>query len=309
MAKATTKKTADVKPATTDTATAAPAQPWAAKQEAAPAPAETTIDPGPATSEDAKPEGEVSSEAKDQVTPSGENPSEAVNEQLGDGAEGNGGGVDSAAEDEAEEDADDEAESLTDRDENAPETETTSIERDQVTPSGDNPSIKAAVDQSRLMGSLVNEDGSPATDLVKAPPPPEEVPAEVRDQVTPVGEDVALSMDDQRKVSIANSAFPTPNELLASRMAALSKEDQAELMDQINDLAMDALDRMERNAKAREMAASMVTGTKVYGNNARRPNHDETLGGLNNNVQLNRRARRAAERLQRAEQAAKSAKQ
>lgn len=286
------------KPTTTKTAekaTVAPAQPWAKPgDQAAPA---STIDPGSETSADAKPEGEVTSEQKDQVTPSGANPSEQVSELLGSGAEGNGGGADT-------DDTDDEPEQLDGPDENAPEGEVTSIEKDQVTPTGKSPE-QIAEEAARVSASLHDAAGN----RLQGVPPREEVISEAKDQVTPHGTDIALGLDKQKKVPLARSAVPTANDTLGARLAALSPEDQAEFQAEIEALAEKILDRMERGHEAKAMAANMVRGQDVYGNRARRANHDDTLGGLSNgNVQLNRRARRQAERVMREEQSRKTQK-
>jgi hypothetical protein len=275
MAKKPTTKTSE-----TTAPAAAPAQPWAKSEQTATA----------AASADAAPEGEVPSEAKDQVTPAGENPSEAVNEKFGDGATGNGGGVDSDAADTA-----DDAEQLDEPDENAPEDETTSIEKDEVTPAATNPSEQLQADAPAATEALVAEQQ--AEGRVRGFAPAEEVLAEAKDQLTPVGEDLSLAVSPPRN-PISNSATPAASDALRARFAALPPEDRAKFESAINKLAEQMLDKMERNQKAAEMEANMVSGQKVYGNRARRENHDETLGGLSNgNVQLNRRARRQAERV------------
>jgi hypothetical protein len=256
------------KPTTTKTETA-PAQPWAA----------------PA----AAPAAEVTSEAKDQVTPAGANPSEAVNEKLGDGAEGNGGIVDSDVA------ADTDANQLDAPDENKPEDETSSIEKDEVTPAASNPSEKLMADAPQASEDLVAEHE--AEGRVRGLPPKEEVLAEAKDQLTPFGDDLSLQVSPPRN-PISNSATPAASDALRARFAALAPEDRAKFEDAINKLAEQMLDKMERNQQAAEMATKMVRGQDVYGNRARRENHDETLGGLSNgNVQLNRRARRQAERV------------
>lgn len=258
------------KPTTKTSEAPAPAQPWA-----------------PAASAAAAPEDEVTSEAKDQVTPSGENPSEAVNEKLGDGATGNGSGVGSAAADDANQ--------LYAPDENAPEGETTSIEKDGVTPAATNPSEQLQTDAPQVSQDMVAEQE--AEGRVRALPPGEEVLAEAKDQLTPSGEDLSLKVSPPSLGSV-NSATPAATDALRARFAALAPEDRAKFEAAINKLAEQMLDKMERNQKAAEMATKMVQGNGVYGNRARRPNHDETLGGLSNgNVQLNRRARRQAERV------------
>lgn len=265
---------------TTTNTEATPAQPWAAPG--------ATVSPSPATSEDAKPADEVPAEVKDQVTPSGANPSEQVNEKLGDGATGNGSGVGSDPAPAAD------ADQLDAPDANKPADETSSIEKDEVTPAAPNPSERVLNEAQRVSAALVTEQG----DRVQALPPKEEVLAEAKDQLTPVGEDVSLRIDTQPKPALTNSAVPTPADDLRARYGALSDEDREYFDAELNKLAKKMLDRMERNQKANEFAASMVAGQQVYGNRARRANHDETLGGLSNgNVQLNRRARRQAQRV------------
>jgi len=177
--------------------------------------------------------------------------------------------------------------------ENAPEGEVTSVEKDQVTPSGKSPE-EVAEEAARVSASLIDEMGN----RVQGIPPKEEVMSEAKDQVTPSGTDIALGLDTQNKVALTNSAVPTANDTLKARMAALNPEDRETFEQGIAKMAEQMLDKMERNQKAQEMTAAMVRGQDVYGNRARRANHDETLGGLSNgNVTLNRRARRQAERV------------
>lgn len=275
MAKASTTKKATAQTDATNETKAAPAQPWASNTET---PTATNAE----ASEAAAPADEKTSETRDQQTPSGENPSTEVTDTSGDN--GNGSGVGSDADDTGDGDP----EQLSPDDdavESSPDA-VTSIERDQKTPAGANPSEQARIDQERVGRGIV--PGMPGA--------PEDVPSEVRDQVTPVGRDLSLDLDDQEKPSLESSAYPTDDTLLASRMDALSPEDQESIRAEISKLAAEAVEKRERTVKAREIEAKMVTGTKVYGNAARRPNHNETLGGLNKNVELNRRARRAAQR-------------
>lgn len=284
MAKAATTKTKAAAPAPApETSTA----PWApADAPASDPPAEGSVDGSAATSEAAAPEGEKPSEERDQLTPTGENLPEQLtpgdstgDNDDADGEGGNGGGDDSVA----NEGTADEAAA------NAPEGDTTSEERDQATPTGDNPSLKLVDEANRI---------DPET-LIQAPPAESERPSEVTDQLTPVGQDVALLMDDQRKVDLERSAFPTELEKLKDRMGALTTEDQLELQGKIASFAEETLSSMERGSEAKEMAARMVDGSAVFGNRARRENHDETLPTKNGNVERNRRAKRAAERLNR----------
>lgn len=249
----------------------APSQPWASPQE--------------------KP-----SEARDQQTPSGTNPSEEVTALNED--DGNGGGDEPDATADEDEDEPEQLNPDAETVQSSPDA-VTSIERDQVTPSGMNPSEQARLDQERVGRGIV----------LGHEPPPEDIPSEVRDQVTPHGRDLSLALDDQTKPSLESSAYPTDDELLASRMAALPEEEQEEIREEISALASQAVDRRVRSMEAREMEARMVTGTKVYGNAARRPNHNKTLGGMNRIVDLNRRVRRQAQRALEAEKAKGKAKQ
>lgn len=285
-------------PAATQTPAAAPAAPapvapWAntdadkqTHTPTDPAPAvPATGDPAPVANSATAPVAEQPSEERDQETPTGDNPSEQQtpgdsegDNSDADGEGGNGGGDDDAGELNAATAA-----------ENKPDDETTSIERDQETPAAPNPSELVEEEAGKIDPSSV----------VKAPPPGQERPAEVTDQVTPIGQDQALLLDDQRKVSLERSAYPTTLEAIRDRMAALPVDEQATLSAKLAEAADEILTTHERNAQAREMEAQMVDGTALYGNRVRRADHDETLQSQtgNGNAERNRRARRAAERI------------
>lgn len=257
-------------------ASATPTPSWL-KTDAAAAP--VAAEPAPVDNSASAPVAEKPSEERDQQTPTGENQPAALTPGADDAgaAGGNGGGTDDADQLDADEAQD-----------NAPDDEETSIERDQETPVAPNPSKQVEWDAEQI---------DPAS-VVKAPPHGGERPSEVTDQVTPVGVDKALLLDDQRKVSLERSAQPSTLETIRDRMAALSDADQEELSSKLAEAAADILTTHERNAQAREMEVAMVDGTALYGNRARRENHNETLPGTaNGNAERNRRARRAAQRV------------
>lgn len=123
-----------------------------------------------------------------------------------------------------------------------------------------------------------------------------ELPSFVRDQISPSGTDIALEADRSVKPSLDRSAYPSLGERLYSMLGKASPELAAEFEDRMADLAQTVIDELRANDTSREFNDRVIDGTSHYGPRVRNPEvAPRELGA--GNVEANRRARRAAERL------------
>lgn len=123
-----------------------------------------------------------------------------------------------------------------------------------------------------------------------------ELPSFVRDQISPSGTDIALEADRSAKPSLERSAYPSLGERLYSMLGKASPELMAEFEDRMADLAQTVIDEIRANDTSREFNDRVIDGTAHYGPRVRNPEVSPRELGANN-VEANRRARRAAERL------------
>lgn len=123
-----------------------------------------------------------------------------------------------------------------------------------------------------------------------------ELPSFVRDQVSPSGTDIALEVDRSLKPTLERSAYPSLGERLYSMLGKASPELMAEFEERMADLAQTVIDDLRASDVSREFNARVIDGTAHYGPRVRNPEVEPRALSANN-VEANRRARRAAERL------------
>lgn len=237
----------------------APAQPWAKPADTATAPAEATT-PGA---------GAQSSETGG--APSSSSADSPQNDENASG--GNGGGENHVGEGAA------------------PETVITST--DDV-PSSDAADVTGDDDDVDIYDTAGQAERLAENDVALTES--KELPSFVRDQISPSGTDIALEADRSPKPPLDRSAYPSLGERLYAMLGKASPELSAEFEERMAELAQDVIDDLRANDVSREFNDRVIDGTAHYGPRVRNPEvAPRELGA--GNVEANRRARRAAERL------------
>lgn len=135
-----------------------------------------------------------------------------------------------------------------------------------------------------------------------------EVPSFVRDQITPSGIDIALEADRSERPPLERSAYPSLGERLYQMLGKASPELAEEFENRMVELAETVIEDLRKNAQDEITAGLMIDGTQHYGPRVQSgaARGDGVSGPTN--AQMNRRARRAAERVAQASVAGKTGK-
>lgn len=127
--------------------------------------------------------------------------------------------------------------------------------------------------------------------------PGTELPSQIRDQLSPSGVDIALEADRSVRPDLERSAYPSVGErvrLMLDKASPQIREKFAELM---SDAAEAIMDELASAAADNEVDGLLIDGTTHYGPKVRTEAAKKDEASDVSKAELNRRARRAAERV------------
>lgn len=127
--------------------------------------------------------------------------------------------------------------------------------------------------------------------------PGTELPSQIRDQISPSGVDIALEADRSVRPDLERSAYPSVGERVRLMLDKTSPEIREKFEQLMSDAAEAIMDELASRAMDNEVDGLLIDGTTHYGPKIRTDAAKKDEASDVSKAELNRRARRAAERV------------